>query len=625
MDNFKLESIFQEESIKNRYYKLQPDKLKNKKYIYCSFPLVYKNSIEISDLRSLVYSDVYARYQTLNGDNALFNVGINNTNTKLYESVSNNVLSKEDPYSNIKEKSYSDLYSIDVGFDLSKKTESHSKEFIHFAQDAFLKLYKFRHIVREEDDYYLDFSSIKDNVLTEIVKDNVFEELKDILDYQSGLTIEFNTTTNFPIETQIGYPEFLAGVNFIAIRHAVKNRHFYLESEKEYINEAMKNKKNIGIFSGNFAYNPITNQEIPIIITNYFKEEVHIGLPCMNDRDLLFSSIIGLEYLNVLSSEKTLINSLFLNDLTISEAKKKVVEYCVNKGIAQPYESVNNTKLLLSEQFSDGISIPSYESNIVSYDELPVLIDNKNSVRTINSKLPSKKMTNKVFTTPATQAFLSIASRLKNEVGITYYSSTEFVYDFKEYSKFDFAIFHSKEDYLYTLVLNMILLKSIHEDTNNIFKKFYIENNIEVKSNLIEINAINNKYGACSLRLDLLSVPLNENYYYNVEFIENHFKSVESFKEVYEYDFLTEFKDLDTDFKNLVNNCTECIEEANMTRYIGLIKNFINKVHQYKKITQRQAKGLLILYSVLAPGITEGIYKQKFKSNYPLMFESWPW
>ncbi len=271
MENFKYEKSFQEEALDNRYYKLQKDNLKKRKYVYSSFPLVYKNSVELSDLRNLIYADSYARYLNYQGDSVLYTVGINNTNSMLYKSVSNNVLSKDDPYSNIKEKSYRDLYSMDIGYDTDRKTESHSKEFIYFIQDAFIKLYKFNHIIKEEDDFYLDFSSMKDNVLNEILKNKMFEPLKAILDYQSGIIVDFDTTTNFSIKVSLENPQYICGINFIAIKPSIKNKHFYLESEKEYINNVVKNKKNMGVFSGNFAINPLTKEEIPIIISPYFK------------------------------------------------------------------------------------------------------------------------------------------------------------------------------------------------------------------------------------------------------------------------------------------------------------------------------------------------------------------
>ncbi len=318
-------------------------------------------------------------------------------------------------------------------------------------------------------------------------------------------------------------------------------------------------------------------------------------------------------------------NSLFLDDLDLIDAKNKMINYFVENGIGESFESVNNTKIIISTDYEDGISIPFYEEDIILKKDLPVLIDSKNNVRTINSKLSSKKITSKVFNNEITNAFLSIASRLKGEGGIIDYSSSQFILEMKRFTKFDIAIFHSDNDYLYTLVLNIILLNSIREDTNDIFNKVFIENMIEGTNTLVEINAIVNKYGACTLRFDMLGIPLNQNYYYNIDYIEIHYQTIKKMKEIYTYEFLSDYKDLDNEFSTLVNNCTEYIKICDMNRYINLLKSFVLKVSEHKKISFRQAKGLLILFSVVTPSICENIYKEYFNSSYPLMFESWPW
>lgn len=634
--NYDIEFKMQQELLEKSYYKLQIDRLKKRSFVYSSFPLVSKYSIEMNDLRSFVYSDVHSRYLSYKGNSTLFATGINNTSKFLYDNVSSNILSKDDPYSMLKENSYNDLYSMDIGFDFERKNESHSKDFIYFIQDAFMKLYKFNHITKD-DNYYLNFEPIKDIIIDELNKNSMFDELKDYLEYESGLIFEFQTSNFFPIKALIKNPEYISGVNFIAIKGSSQLAKKYMEnSEKEYILSALKKKKNIGVFSGEFAINPLTNQEIPIILSNHFKEEIHIGIPNLNNEDLLFSSVLGLSFYNIIEifkNKKTLVNSHFLDGYTLEEGRDFIIKVAVQEGVATYYEDIKKTMLQISTEYDNGISIPCFEDTIVSKDDLPVLIDRKNKVRTLNGTLSEKNLTNKVFTTEITQAFLSIAARVKSKIGITNYSSIDFLNEIKDFPTFDFAIFHSKEDYLYTLVLNVIVLKSLNIFQCGIINKFHIEGSFYDKSgleiirennNLIDINSIVRKYGACCLRSSVLSIRVQDNYYYNPEELTNIAININKFKNVYQYDIITEFKELEYHYKELLETCTNHLETNNLQEYQKELYCFINKCNIYKKISFRQAKGLLILFSLISPSICEYIYKEVFKSNYPLMYEGWP-
>ncbi len=636
MVNFKIESTIQDEFNDKQYNKFEKDRLKKQKFVFSSAPLVSKYSIEMNDIRSFVYADVQSRFLNYKGYNSYFSTTINNTSKKLYENVANQILSKEDPYSLLLESSYNDLKSIDVCFDINKKIDSHSDEFIHFIQDAFIKLFNYKHIIKN-DKFYLDFNSIKEEVIKELIEVNMFDELKDTLNYQSGLMFELQTSNNLPISVLIKEPQYLGGVNFICIKsNSQIARKYFLESEKEYIIQALKKKKNIGVFSGNFAINPLTNEEIPIIISNQFKEEIRIGNPNLNDDDLLFSSVLGLYYNNIFEyteNDKTLINSHFLNGLNCEEAKNVIIDEALNSNIALYYEDISNTSLEISEEYENGISIPCYNDDVVNISDLPVLIDRKNKVKTLNYKLSDKEIVNQVFNENIIQAFLSVASRLKNKFGITKYSSLDFILDFQDFPKIDYAIFKSKEEYLYTLILNMIILKSINLEYSSVINKFYIEGNFYDKSglevvrannNLIDTSSIVKKYGACALRFSMMSTKIRDNYYYNHDEIIDLSHTINLFKNIYSFSILSEYKELDKQHSLLIENCTLALDENNLPDYVTLLSNYILEVNQHKKIASRQAKDLLILFSLIAPSICENINKIIFKSTYPLMYDAWP-
>lgn len=635
MENYLIENKIQEEYNEKKYFDFHKDRLKKQSFVYSSAPLVSKSSIDMNDLRSFVYADVYSRYLTYKGFNTLYSTTINNTNKSLYDNITSKVLSKDDPYSELIENSYRDLYSVDIWYDKEKTIDTHNVDFIHFIQDAFLKLYKQNYIIKD-DVYFLDFNDVKEEVIKQLIESDMFDSLKDYLNYESGLVYKLKTTNNIPLEIFIKDPELLGGVNFICIKgnSPIAKKYFMFE-EREYIIESLKKKKSIGVFSGNYCYNPLTNQEIPIIISNFFKEEIRVGNPNINDQDLLFSSVLGIEYnqiFNTEDGEKTLINSDYLDGLNISNARKVFIDNSLNDNAVTYYEDISKTKIQISEIYENGISLPCFIDDIIDNENLPILIDRKNKVRTINHKLSDKEITDQIFNTNITQAFLSIASRVKSKFGITKLSSLEFFNDLKDFPSIEYAIFNNKVEYLYTLILNIIILKNLEIKVNPICK-FYIEGNFYDKlgleilrsnNNLIDTNSIVRNHGACALRYSMLSTKIRDNFYYNLEELNLINNFINEFKQIYSYTFISENKDLDKMYKSLVLECTYALEENNLPYYINLLINFVNEVNKNKKIAFRQAKGLLILFSLITPSICEHINKVSFKANYPLMYEAWP-
>ncbi len=636
-NNYDIEKRTQQEAAEKQYYKLQTDRLKHRSFVFSRYPLVNKHSIEMNDIRSFVYADVHARYLSYKGENVLFNVGINNTSKKLYENSLNNVLSKEDPYSSIKENSYNDFYSMDIGFDQEKNLESHNKDFIYFIQNAFLKLKDNKYIIKEKEQYYLDISSIKNEVILQIKKDKMYDNLKEYLEYESGLRFTFNTTINEGLSIDLNQPAFMSGINFITLNPNYENVYkYYFPGEVEYIKASLKKKKSMGVFSGTFAINPMTGIEIPIIISSFFKEDIHVGIPSVSNDDLLFSSIFGLQYNHIIKEEenkKTLINSGFLDGLSIDEAHNTIIDAITSEELGEFYELILKNKILISYEFNNGISIPAYETDYLSEQELPVLIDGKNNVRTVKHKLSQNKITKQVFTPQITQAFLSIAARTKTKIGIATLTSKEFIYDFKDFPCFDYAIFYSETEYLHTLIINMIILKMFNLDSSNIFNKVYIEGNfydatglelLRENNNLIDLKGILSRYGACSLRMNMLSTSIVDNFYNNNDEMVYAAQQINNFTKIFEYKFISEYKDLNKDYNNLITNATRFLLLNQLSLYIKELIEFIDKVHTYKKITSKQAKGLLILFSIIAPSICEQIYKDTFNATYPLIYEAWP-
>jgi len=117
------------------------------------------------------------------------------------------------------------------------------------------------------------------------------------------------------------------------------------------------NKDKTGVkLEGVRAINPVNGVEIPIFISDYVLMSYGTGaimaVPAHDERDWEFAKKFGLPIIEVVkggrnvqeevytnSAEGILVNSDFLNGLAVPEAKKKMIEYLVEKGIG--HEKVN--------------------------------------------------------------------------------------------------------------------------------------------------------------------------------------------------------------------------------------------------------------------------------------------
>ena len=122
-------------------------------------------------------------------------------------------------------------------------------------------------------------------------------------------------------------PETIFGVTFIAIAQD----HFLAEGKKLKDGER-------GIFTGKFVTHPFTNELIPIWIADYVLSDYGTGavmaVPAHDERDEEFAKDHNLDIKKVLENEKV-VNSDFLDDLEIFDARKKIIDKLEEIGIGQ--------------------------------------------------------------------------------------------------------------------------------------------------------------------------------------------------------------------------------------------------------------------------------------------------
>lgn len=160
----------------------------------------------------------------------------------------------------------------------------------------------------------------------------------------------------------------------------------YLDwTKKRTERERQADRRVTGVFSGSYAINPVSGTEIPVWIADYVLAGYGTGaimaVPGHDSRDYAFARHFNLPIIPLIegcdvseesfdAKEGILMNSGFLNGLTVKEAIQKTKEYIVEKGIGQVKVNFRLRDAIFSRQRYWGEPFPVY------YKEgLPYMID----------------------------------------------------------------------------------------------------------------------------------------------------------------------------------------------------------------------------------------------------------
>ena len=186
--------------------------------------------------------------------------------------------------------------------------------------------------------------------------------------------------------------------------------------------ELAKEKTGVAI-DGLTAVNPVNGKEIPIWISDYVLMTYGTGaimaVPAHDERDWEFAKKFNLPIIEVVAGSDvdvneavytdvatgTLVNSDFLNGLSVADAKTKIIEFLTEKGIGEPKTNFKLRDWVFSRQRYWGEPIPIVKCDKCGYvpiDEslLPLELPEVDSyMPTDNGESPLAAMTDWVNTT----------------------------------------------------------------------------------------------------------------------------------------------------------------------------------------------------------------------------------
>jgi leucyl-tRNA synthetase len=187
-----------------------------------------------------------------------------------------------------------------------------------------------------------------------------------------GASVTFKTTANYDLEVYTTRPDTLFGATYMVIspEHPLAHENIFENpdeiaayqaecAKKSDFDRTEMNKDKTGVeLKGIKAVNPTSGEEIPVFISDYVLMSYGTGaimaVPAHDTRDYEFAKKFGLTITEVVAGgdiEKeaftdcatgVMVNSGFLNGLTVDEAKVKITEFLENEHIG---ESKINYKL----------------------------------------------------------------------------------------------------------------------------------------------------------------------------------------------------------------------------------------------------------------------------------------
>ena len=253
-----------------------------------------------------------------------------------------------------------------------------------------------------------------------------------------GTQVTFNTTNGDSFDIFTTRADTLFGVTYMVMspEHPLiekwSSQIENLEEVEAYKAEAAKKsdfertelaKDKTGVMiKGIKAVNPVNNKEIPIFVSDYVLISYGTGaimaVPGHDERDFEFAKKFGLPIIEVVSGGKditkeaytdcakgTMVNSDFLNGLTVDEAKTKIQQWLSDRKIGEKKTNYKLRDWVFSRQRYWGEPIPMVYCEKCGYvpideSELPLTLPNVESFEpTDNGESPLSTMTDWVNTT----------------------------------------------------------------------------------------------------------------------------------------------------------------------------------------------------------------------------------
>jgi len=226
--------------------------------------------------------------------------------------------------------------------------------------------------------------------------DSLTETQKNWIGRSEGAEMRFDLKgQDFSFEVFTTRADTIFGVTFMVLApeselvkqmttpgQAAEVENYLSATKKRTERERIADRRVSGVFSGSYAINPVSGTEIPIWISDYVLAGYGTGaimaVPAHDSRDYAFAKFFGLEIIPLIegcdvseesldAKEGIMMNSGFLNGLTVKEAIAKAKEYIVEKKIGRIKTNFRLRDAIFSRQRYWGEPFPVYYKEGMPY------------------------------------------------------------------------------------------------------------------------------------------------------------------------------------------------------------------------------------------------------------------
>ena len=422
--------------------------------------------------------------------------------------------------------------------------------------------------------------------------------------------------------------------------------------------ELAKDKTGVKL-DGIMAINPVTNKEIPIFISDYVLISYGTGaimaVPAHDTRDWDFAKKFNLPIIEVVEGgnpesepyiecEKgNMVNSGFLNGMTVEEAKSAMIDWLAEKGLGEKKVNYKLRDWVFSRQRYWGEPIPIVHCEKCGYvplnvSDLPLILPTVDSYEpTDNGESPLAKITDWINTTcpqcggnavretdtmpqwaGSSWYFLRYCDphndkELASPEALKYWTSVDWYNGGMEhttlhllYSRFwhrflyDIGVVPTPEPYSKRTSHGMIL----GENGEKMSKS---------RGNVVNPDDIVRDYGADTMRLYEMFIgdfekaaPWSSTSIKGCKrFLDRVWALAETVEEGSEYS-----NKLEASFHKTIKKVSEDIETLKMNTAIASLMALLNDISSVGKINKAEFKTFIILLNPFAPHITEELWTQ---------------
>ena len=504
--------------------------------------------------------------------------------------------------------------------------------------------------------------------------DRVVAQQKNWIGRSTGAQVKFKTTQGDEIEIYTTRPDTLFGATYMVMapEHSlVEKWKDSLENYDEVVayreaaakksdlerTELAKDKTGVAL-KGVKGINPVNGKEITIFVSDYVLATYGTGaimaVPGHDTRDWEFAKKFNLPIIEVVKGGNVeeaaftdcdtgvMVNSGFLDGLTVEEAKVKIIEWLSEQGIG---ESKTNYKLrdwIFSRQRYWGEPIPMVYCPHCGWEpipeeqlplELPELMDFE---PTGEGESPLARLTDWVNTTcpkcgaPAKREtdtmpqwagsswyFLRYidpknSEALASKEAMNYWMPVDWYNGGMEHTTLHLLYSRFWHKFLYDIGAVTCPEPYSKRTSHGMILGETGEKMSKSRGNVVNPDDIVNEYGADTMRLYEMfmgdfekAAPWSQSSIKGCKrFLDKIWNLQENVVEGEEYS-----KDLEVSFNKTIKKVTEDIQNLGFNTAIAAMMALLNEIGSKKEINKAEYKTLLILLNPFAPHITEEIWE----------------